>query len=111
MPSDTSQSSLDRGGFSSPGSLSRRILLYLGWMTASCLFFLHPLMSFVSYSLSNENASHLLLIPVISAYVVFLERDRIFKALGSDVPAAFLLLAAAAAVALAAFWVGSRSST
>jgi len=110
MSADTSQSSLERGGFSSLGSLSRRILLYLGWMTASCLFFLHPLTAFVSYSLSNENASHLLFIPVISAYVVFLERDRIFKALGSDVPVAFLLLAAAAAVALAAFSMGARLS-
>jgi len=111
MPTHTPQSSIDRGGSSSPGSLSRRILLYLGWILASCLLFLHPLAAFVSYSLSNENASHLILIPVISAGVVFLERDRIFKALGSDVHVGSLLLAAASAVALAAFSMGSRLST
>jgi exosortase len=42
---------------------------------------------------------------------VFLERDRIFKALGSDVLVGSLLLAAAAAAALAAFSMGSRLST
>jgi exosortase len=110
MPSHTPQSSMDRGESSSRASLSRRMLLYLGWILASCLLFLYPLTAFVSYSLASENGSHLILIPVISAWVVFLERDRIFKALGSDVPVGSLLLAAAAVVALAAFSMGSRSS-
>jgi len=87
------------------------MLLYLGWILASCLLFLYPLTAFVSYSLASENGSHLILIPVISAWVVFLERERIFKALGSDGPAGSLLLAAAAVVALAAFSMGSRLST
>jgi len=86
------------------------MLLYLGWILASCLLFLHPLTAFVSYSRASENGSHLILIPVISAWVVFLERDRIFKALGSDGPVGSLLLAAAAVVALAAFSMGSRLS-
>jgi len=86
------------------------MLLYLGWILASCLLFLRPLTAFVSYSLASENASHLILIPVISAWVVFLERDRIFKALRSDGPVGSLLLAAAAVVALAAFSMGSRLS-
>jgi exosortase len=111
MPSHTPQSSMGRGESSSRASLSRRVLLYLGWILASCLLFLYPLTAFVSYSLASENASHLILIPVISAWVVFLERDRIFKALGSDAAAGSLLLAAAAVVALAAFSMGSRSST
>jgi exosortase len=87
------------------------MLLYFGWILASCVLFLHPFKAFVSYSLSSEDASHLILIPIISAWVVFLERDRIFKALGSDTPAGSLLLAAAAVVALAAFSMGSHSST
>lgn len=113
MPSHTPQSSMDRGESesSSRASLSRRLLLYLGWILASCLLFLYPLKAFVSYSLSSENASHLILIPVISAWVVFLERDRIFKALGSDTFVGSLSLAAAALIALAAFSMGSRSST
>src|SRR5882724_2230478 len=111
MPSHTPQSSMDRGESSSRASLSRRMLLYLGWILASCLLFLYPITAFVSYSFASENGSHLILIPVISAWVVFLERDRIFKALGSDAPLGSLLLAAAAVVALAAFSMFSRSST
>jgi len=111
MPSHSPQSSMDRGEPSSRAPFSRRMLLYLGWILASCLLFLRPLTAFVSYSRASENGSHLILIPVISAWVVFLERDRIFKALGSDGPVGSLLLAAAAVVALAAFSMGSRLST
>jgi len=111
MPSHSPQSSMDRGESSSRAPFSRRMLLYLGWILASCLLFLRPLTAFVSYSRASENGSHLILIPVISAWVVFLERDRIFKALGSDGPVGSLLLAAAAVVALAAFSMGSRLST
>jgi exosortase len=111
MPSHTSQSSMEGGESSPQAPFSRRMLLYLGWILASCLLFLRPLAAFVSYSLASENGSHLILIPVISAFVVFLERHRIFKALGSDRPVGSLLLAAAAVVALAAFSMGSRLST
>jgi len=108
MPSNTPQSSSDSGGSSSLGSLSKRSLLYIGWILASCLLLSRPLEAFISYSLSNDNASHLPLIPVISAWVLFLERERIFKRLGSQVGMASALLAAGAALALVAFSVGSR---
>jgi exosortase len=110
MPSPTPQSSIDSGGSSSPKAISRRMLFYAGWIFVSCLLFLHPLFAFVSYSLSDENASHLILIPVISAWIVFLERDRIFKVPGSDFTVGSILLAAGAALALAAFSIGSRWS-
>jgi exosortase len=108
MPCNTPQSSSDSGGSSSLGSLSKRTLLYIGWILASCLLLSRPLEAFVSYSLANDNASHLLLIPVISAWVLFLERERIFKRLGSQVGMASVMLAAGAALALIAFSVGSR---
>jgi exosortase len=107
-PSNTPQSSSDTGGASLLGSLSKRTLLYIGWILASCLLLLHPLEAFVSYSLSNDNASHLLLIPVISAWVLFLERGRILKGLDSQVGMASAILAAGAALTLLAFFVGSH---
>ena len=107
-PSNMPLASLDSGVSSSLGSLSRRTLLYVGWILASCLLLWRPLEAFVSYSLSNDNASHLLLIPVISGWVLFLERHRIFKMLGSDVGMASAVLTAGAALALVAFLVGSR---
>jgi exosortase len=110
MPYHTPETSIDSGESPSLGSISRRMLFYAGWILLSCLLFLHPLIEFVSYSLSNENASHLILIPVISAWIVFLERDRIFKAPDSDFSVGSILLAAGAALALAAFSIGSRWS-
>lgn len=110
MPSQTLQSSMDPPGSAPLGSLSRRTLFYVAWIFASCSLFLYPLMAFVSYSLSNENASHLVLIPVISAWILFLERNRIFKTLGSDVVAASVFLAAGGALALVAFSLGSHWS-
>ncbi len=109
-PSNTPLSSIDSSGSSSLGSFSRRTLLYIGWIFASCLLFLHPLMAFVSYSLSDENASHLVIIPFIAAGIVFLERDRIFKVPGSDIAWASLLLAAGVAIALVPVSIGARSS-
>src|SRR5882724_157962 len=109
-PSNAPLSSIDSSGSSSLGSFSRRTLLYVGWIFASCLLFLHPLMAFVSYSFSDENASHLVVIPFIAAWIVFLQRDRIFKAPGSDIAWASVLLAAGAAVALVAFSIGARWS-
>jgi exosortase len=108
MPSNTQELSSDSGGPSWLGSLSKRTLLYVGWILASCLLLFRPLEAFVSYSLSNDNASHLVLIPVISAGVLFLERDRIFKKLGSHAGMASAMLAAGGALALIAFSVGSR---
>lgn len=106
--SNTPLSSLDSTGPPSLGSLSRRTLLYVAWVLASCLSLWRPLQAFVSYSLTNDNASHLLLIPVISAWVLFLERHRIFKTLGSDVGMASAALAAGVALALGALSVGSH---
>jgi exosortase len=95
---------------SSLGSLSRQALLYIGWISVSCLLFLRPLIAFVRYSLSDENASHLVVIPFIAAWVIYLERERIFRRLGSDLRLASMLLAAGAAVALLALSIGSHWS-
>jgi exosortase len=108
MPSHLSQPSVASGAAPSMGSLTRRILYFALWIVAACLLFLRPLTTFVSYSLSNDNASHLMLIPLISAWVLFLERDRIFKTLGSDVAAASAFLASGAILALVAFSFGSH---
>lgn len=92
------------------GSLSRRLLLFLAWMLATCLLFYRPLSAFVSYSLSNDNASHLVLIPLISAWIVFLERNRIFKVLGSDTGRSAIFAAVGALLGVSAFLTGSHWS-
>jgi exosortase len=88
---------------SSIGSLPRRVLFYAAWVAGCCLLLLHPVAAFAAYALSNDNASHLLLIPFISAWILFLERDKIFKILSSDLGVSFLFLLGGAALALGAF--------
>jgi exosortase len=92
------------------GSLSRRLSLFLAWILATCLLFYRPLSEFVSYSWTNDNASHLVLIPVISAWIVFLERNRIFKVLGSDVGRFAIFAAAGALLGALAFLAASHWS-
>ena len=92
------------------GSLSRPVLYFAGWIAATCLLFLRPLVAFVTYSLSNDNASHLLLIPVITAWLLYLERDRIFKLLAPDGRAASLFFGAGTALALLALFAGPHWS-
>jgi exosortase len=85
------------------GSPSRRVLFYAAWVAGCCLLLLHPVLAFAAYALANDNASHLLLIPVISAWILFLERDKIFKILSSDLAVGFLFLIGGAASALVVF--------
>src|SRR5712672_3226196 len=89
------------------GSLSRRGLFYAAWVVGCCLLLLHPVLGFAAYALANDNASHLLLIPFISAWILFLERNKIFKILSSDLAVGFLFLLGGAAFALVAFSLGS----
>jgi len=92
------------------GSLSRRILFYSMWFVATCALFLVPLSRFVHYALSNDNASHAVLIPAICIWIIFLERLRIFTALDSDLRSTMLFLAPGCVAAAAYFVYGPRLS-
>lgn len=92
------------------GSLSRRVLFFAGWIVATCLLFVRPLVAFVTYSLSNDNASHLILIPVITAWLLYLERDRIFRLLASDGRTASLFFGSGTALALLTLFAGPHWS-
>jgi exosortase len=73
-----------------PSSLSRRVFQGAGWFAVTCLLFFAPLSRFVRYALSNDNASHAILIPAICIWILFLERERIFAAVDSDARSASL---------------------
>jgi len=92
------------------GSLGRRSWLFFAWFAFTCLAFCMPASRFVHYALSNDNASHAILIPAICAWLFFLERDHIYISLGSDLPAAFGFFLAGAMVAAVAFFSASRLS-
>jgi exosortase len=92
------------------GTLARRSWLYAAWVLATCLVFIGPVARFVRHALTNDNASHSLLIPAICAWMLFLERDRIFAALDSDLPGALAFFLAGAVAAGRAFFAGPRYS-
>jgi exosortase len=85
-------------------------LVFAGWIVATCLLFLRPLAAFVTYSLSNDNASHLVLIPAITVWLLYLERDRIFKVPASDGRTAALFFGLGTALALLALFAGPHWS-
>jgi exosortase len=63
----------------------RRWLLFFFWLAASVAISWRVLTSLLNYSLGNDDASHILLIPFISAWLLFLDRRRIFSHLSSDI--------------------------
>jgi exosortase len=70
---------------------SVRWLAYGLWIAASMVLFARPLGSMIHFALQNDDASHILLIPVISAWVIYLERRNVFYRLFSDIPSAVFL--------------------
>jgi exosortase len=82
-------------------AVTKRWWPFAGWLVLSSLLFISPLVAFVRMSLSHDDASYLVLIPFISAWVLFVERDKIFLDLSYDklLGGLFLLLACCAALA------------
>jgi len=57
----------------------KRWLLFGVWVAVSSLLFARPLVALVQLSLANDDASHLILIPFLTAGLVFIERRTIFN--------------------------------
>ena len=105
-PAQPTSAAASQATASLPGPFSKQLYTYLLWLAATSLLFIRPLTAFLHYSLSNDNASHLVLIPLISAWVVFLERGRIFKVLGAERALASIPLVIGAAAGILAFFAG-----
>lgn len=58
--------------------LTKQWIYYAGWIALSSLLFTKSLIALVRLSLSQDNASYLVIIPLISAWVCYVERDSIF---------------------------------
>jgi|KBSMisStandDraft_5_1062788.scaffolds.fasta_scaffold12330_4 exosortase len=92
------------------GSPSRRIVFFAAWVVATGLLFFAPLSRFVGYALSNDNASHAILIPAIFIWILYLERGRIFTTLGSDLHSALFFFIPGCLVSVGYFFFASRLS-
>jgi exosortase len=75
---------------------SARWLGFGFWIALSLVLFARPLGWMIHFALQNDDASHILLIPLICAWVIYLERRTIFHRLSSDIPSAVFLFFVAA---------------
>ncbi len=85
-------------------------LLFSCWIVLSFLLFKNPVVALIRLSLSQDDASYLVLIPFISATVLYLERPKIFLHLAGDKILAAIFLFFAGCAALAAHLAGNHSS-
>jgi len=60
----------------SDNALKKQWLLFAGWCLLFSMLFAAPLAALVRASLSNDDASYLLVIPLISAWVLFVEHRK-----------------------------------
>jgi exosortase len=66
------------------GTLKSRLLMYVAWILASSAAFAGPLRSVVRFAAENDDASHIVVIPIISAVLLYLQRRPIFARLSRD---------------------------
>jgi exosortase len=62
-----------------PTSNAPRHASYVAFVLVSGLAFLRTLIALVHYSLGNESSSHILLIPLVAFFLLYLERQTIFS--------------------------------
>jgi exosortase len=87
-------------------TLAQRHWVFAGFILASGLIFWKAWAALMAYSLQNESASHILLIPAIAFFLLFLERTRIFSQSGLAIGPGLAVIFAAAGL----FWFATHLS-
>ena len=67
--------------------------------------FARPLLALVNYAAGSELYSYILLVPFVSAYLLYLRRDQLPKTLVTDVPLAVVSLSAGLGVLVLIYWL------
>jgi exosortase len=80
------------------------------WLAGSILLSWTAFAALLRYALGNDDASHILLIPFISAWLMFIDRGRIFTRLSSDLATCLALLLPSTAVVVWSIRTHSPSS-
>jgi len=91
-------------------TFKKRLLLFGGWILLSSLLFAKPLIALIQMSYSSGEASYLMLIPFIGAYILVVDRRKIFLDISYDWTLGAGLLSCAVCVGLVASLVGRGSS-
>jgi exosortase len=82
--------------------------LFSGWVVLALLLFFRPALALVRLSLSQDDSSYLVVIPLISAVLLYLERDKIPQPGSGDNMLGGIFLLLAAAIALASYYATAR---
>jgi exosortase len=90
-----------------PGN--KRWFLFAGWIVLSSLLFINTLVAFVRMSFSHDDSSYLVVIPIISAWLFFMEAHKIFRDLSYDLVFGGIFLFLACCAALATRLAGGHS--
>lgn len=83
---------------------TRRHAFFIALVLISSLAFYKTLVALVQFSLSDASSSHIVLIPFVSIFLLYFERERVFSVTRSNLGLAIGL----AAVGLVVYWIGSR---
>jgi len=75
---------------------SKRFLFYGLWLVLSFALFWKPCLALVRFSIANDNASHVVLMPFISVGLIYIERKTIFRRVSFDYSLAGFLFAISA---------------
>lgn len=84
--------------------LATRHTIFAGVVLASAAIFWKTWAMLIAYSLRNESASHILLIPFVALGLLFFERKRIFRQSSFAIGPGLVLMVPAIAV----FWLATR---
>ena len=87
-------------------------IIFALWLVLCAIVFFRPLTVLLDYSLQNDNASHILVIPLIVAWLLFIDRRKIPRTSRADLPAALpFALAATLIAAVGAIRFGKQTPT
>ena len=86
--------------------VARFHVIFVIFMLASIGLFWKSLTALVSYSLNNESCSHIILIPFVTGYLLFLGRKRIFQFVRPSIPLGIGLIS----VGVFLNWVGASNA-
>jgi exosortase C (VPDSG-CTERM-specific) len=66
-----------------------------------------PLLKLANYAAHSELHSYILLVPFVSAYLLYLRRDQLPKKYGTDIPLGSVLLSSGLGISLLIHWLNS----
>jgi exosortase len=96
------------------GTRTEAHMIFGTFVLLSAIVFWRMLGALVSYSLHNESGSHIILIPLVSAYLLFKERQRIFSSVRPSIAIGICVILTGVVLFLAATrrvgsWQGDES--